>query len=65
MSTFARSAGLIARRGVEANAMLNCRAVVDGDRGAVGTDGFSLITRLLLDDDGIVRGACSSTAFNE
>jgi hypothetical protein len=50
---------------MESNAMLNCRTVVGSDRGAVGTGGLSLITRLLLDDDGIVRGECAQTSFNE
>ena len=38
---------------------------VGGDGGVAGTDLGGLITLLLLDDGGIVQGACPETAFNE
>jgi hypothetical protein len=48
---------------MESNAMLSCCGVIgDSD---VDTDVGDLITGLLLDDVGIVQGACPQTAFNE
>ena len=45
--------------------MLNCWDILGSDCGAMGADGCGLITRLLLDDVGIARGACSQTTLNE
>ena len=65
MSTLARSDELIACSGMESNAMLSCCGAVCDDSEVVGAGFGGLITLLLLDDVGIVRGACAETAFNE
>jgi hypothetical protein len=50
---------------IESNAMLTCCGAVCDDSEVVGTGFSGLITLLLPDDVGIVRGACAETAFNE
>ena len=50
---------------MELNAMLSWCGAFSRDKGGVGTDLGGLITSVLLDDVGIVLGACSQTAFNE
>ncbi len=45
--------------------MLSCCGAVCDDSELVGTGLGGLITLLLLDDVGIVQGACAETAFNE
>lgn len=50
---------------MELNAMLSCCGAVCDDSELVGTGLGGLITLLLLDDVGIVQGACAETAFNE
>jgi hypothetical protein len=46
---------------MESNAMLSWWGAAVSD----GSEFGELITMLLLDDDGIARGACPETAFNE
>jgi hypothetical protein len=50
---------------MESNAMLSWCGAFGGDSGVVGSDAGDLVTVLLLDDVGIVLGACAQTAFNE
>ncbi len=50
---------------MELNAMLSWCGAFSRDKGGVSTDLGGLITSVLLDDVGIVLGACSQTAFNE
>jgi hypothetical protein len=63
-STFVRSIGVIPRSSVDSYAMLSCCVCVGSGRGFCFGLG-KLAIRLLRNDAGIARGACSETVLKE